>query len=253
MQAAVRTRYGPPDVVRIAEVNRPVPKDHELLVRIHATTVNRTDCGLRAAKPFIVRFFTGLTRPRVTVLGSEFAGQVVAVGSEVTSFRPGDRVFGYDDSRCGAHAAYKAIAEDGGRDPAHEPDVRGGCSRDGGLALRARVIQKAKIESGQDVLINGATGAIGSAAFQLIKGLGGRVTAVCATEQLALVEGLGADRVIDYRVEDFTMDQQPYDVVLDAVGMDLWKLAIDRRCPARAISRRCSRPSTSGCLGRCSS
>jgi threonine dehydrogenase-like Zn-dependent dehydrogenase len=113
-------------------------------------------------------------------------------------------------------------------------------------------IQKAKIESGQDVLINGATGAIGSAAFQLIKGLGGRVTAVCATEQLALVEGLGADRVIDYRVEDFTMDQQRYDVVLDAVGMDLWKLAIDRRCPARVISRRCSRPSTSGCLGRCS-
>src|SRR5687767_5258429 len=112
VHAAVRTKYGPPDVVRIAEVELPDPKDGELLVRIHATTVNRTDCGLRAAKPFIVRFFTGLTKPRVTVLGSEFAGEVVAVSSGVTSFRAGDRVFGYDDSRCGAHAEYKTIAED---------------------------------------------------------------------------------------------------------------------------------------------
>ena len=113
MQAAVRTRYGPPDVVRIAELNRPVPKDHELLVRVRATTVNCTDCGFRAAKPFIVPFFTGLTRPRVTVLGSEFAGEVVAVDSGVTSFRAGEPLFGYDDSRCGAHAEYKAIAEEG--------------------------------------------------------------------------------------------------------------------------------------------
>jgi NADPH:quinone reductase-like Zn-dependent oxidoreductase len=219
VQAAVRTRYGPPDVVRIAEVNRPVPKDHELLVRIHATTVNRTDCGLRAAKPFIVRFFTGLTRPRVTVLGSEFAGEVVAVGSQVTSFRPGDRVFGYDDSRCGAHAEYKAIAEDGpvATLPTNLTFEEAAAATEGSHYALA-FIQKAKIESGQSVLINGATGAIGSAAVQLIKGFGGRVTAVCATEQVALVEGLGADRVIDYRVEDFTKDQQRYDVVLDSVG-----------------------------------
>ena len=219
MQAAVRTRYGPPNVVRIAEVDRPLPKDHELLVRIHATTVNRTDCGLRAAKPFIVRFFTGLTRPRVTVLGSEFAGQVVAVGSNVTSFRPGDHVFGYDDSQCGGHAEYKTIAEDGpvAAIPTNLTFEEAAAATEGSHYALV-FIQKAKVEIDQDVLVNGATGAIGSAAVQLIKGLGGRVTAVCATEQLGIVEGLGADRVIDYRVQDFTKDQQQYDVVLDAVG-----------------------------------
>jgi NADPH:quinone reductase-like Zn-dependent oxidoreductase len=219
VHAAVRTKYGPPDVVRIAEVELPDPKDGELLVRIHATTVNRTDCGLRAAKPFIVRFFTGLTKPRVTVLGSEFAGEVVAVSSGVTSFRAGDRVFGYDDSRCGAHAEYKAIAEDGSVAtlPANLTFEEAAAATEGSHYALV-FIRKAKIESGQDVLVSGATGAIGSAAVQLIKGLGAHVTAVCATEHLALVEGLGADRVIDYTVEDFTKDEQRYDVVLDAVG-----------------------------------
>ena len=219
MQAAVRTRYGPPDVVRITHVDRPVPKDHELLVRIHAATVNRTDCGLRAAKPFIVRFFMGLTKPRVTVLGSEFAGEVVAVGSGVTSFRAGDRVFGYDDSRCGAHAEYKAIAE-GGTVATLPPNLtfEEAAAATEGSHYALAFIRKAKIESGQDVLVNGATGAIGSAAVQLVEALGAHVTAVCSTEHLALVEGLGADRVIDYRMEDFTNDEQRYDVVLDAVG-----------------------------------
>lgn len=219
MQAAVRTTYGPPDVVRIAEVDRPVPKAHELLVRIHATTVNRTDCGLRAAKPFIVRFFAGLTKPRVTVLGSEFAGEVVAVGTGVTSFRARDGVFGYDDSRCGAHAEYKTIAEDGpvATLPANLTMEEAAAATEGSHYALS-FIRKAKIESGQDVLVNGATGAIGSAAVQLIKGLGAHVTAVCATEHLALVKGLGADRVIDHTVEDFTQDEQRYDAVLDAVG-----------------------------------
>jgi NADPH:quinone reductase-like Zn-dependent oxidoreductase len=113
MKAAVYTRYGPPDVVRISEVEKPAAKDDEVLVKVHATTVNRTDCGLRAAKPFIVRFFTGLVRPRVTVLGNEFAGAVEAVGRGVTSFEVGDRVFGYNGSSFGAHAEYLAIPEDG--------------------------------------------------------------------------------------------------------------------------------------------
>ena len=104
MKAAVHTSYGPPDVVRISEVDKPAPKDNELLVRVHATTVNRTDCGLRAAKPFFVRFFTGLTRPRVTVLGNEFAGEVEAVGRGVRSFEVGDRVFGFNGTSFGAHA-----------------------------------------------------------------------------------------------------------------------------------------------------
>jgi NADPH:quinone reductase-like Zn-dependent oxidoreductase len=219
MQAAVRTRYGPPDVVRITHVDRPVPMDHELLVRIHAATVNRTDCGLRAAKPFIVRFFMGLTKPRVTVLGSEFAGEVVAVGGGVTSFRVGDRVFGYDDSRCGTHAEYKTIAEGGSVAtlPANVTFQEAAAGTEGSHYALV-FITKAKIESGQDVLVNGATGAIGSAAVQLIKDFGARVTAVCATEHVALVEGLGADRVIDYRMEDFTEDVRRYDAVLDAVG-----------------------------------
>jgi NADPH:quinone reductase-like Zn-dependent oxidoreductase len=155
-------RYGPPDVVRIVEVDRPVPKDHELLVRIHATTVNRTDCGLRAAKPFIVRFFTGLTKPRVTVLGSEFAGEVVAVGSGATSFRAGDRVFGYDDSRCGAHAEYKAIAEEGpvATLPSNLTFEEAAAGTEGSHYALS-FIQKARIESGQDVLVNDATGACG--------------------------------------------------------------------------------------------
>ena len=206
-------------MVRIAEVDRPVPKDHELLVRIHATTVNRTDCGLRAAKPFIVRFFAGLTEPRVTVLGSEFVGEVVAVGADVTLFRAGDRVFGYDDSRCGAHAEYKTIAEDGpvATLPTNLTVEEAAAATEGSHYALA-FIRRVRIESGQVVLVNGSTGAIGSAALQLMKGLGAHVTAVCATEHVALVEGLGADLVIDYTVKDFTNDKQRYDVVLDAVG-----------------------------------
>jgi NADPH:quinone reductase-like Zn-dependent oxidoreductase len=226
MKAAVHTSYGPPDVVRITEVDKPTPKGNELLVRVYATTVNRTDCGLRAAKPFIARFFTGLVRPRATVLGNEFAGEVVAVGGQVTSFEAGDRVFGYIDDPFGAHAEYLTIPEDGSvaTIPANMTYEEAAPSTEGShYALT--LIRKAKVRSGQEVLVNGATGAIGSAAVQLVKSLGADVTAVCATEHVALVKGLGADRVIDYTVEDFTRDGQTYDVVLDAVGKSSF-----RRC-----------------------
>jgi NADPH:quinone reductase-like Zn-dependent oxidoreductase len=219
MKAAVRTSYGPPDVVRIAEVEKPAAKDNEVLVKVHATTVNRTDCGLRAAKPFIYRFFTGLIRPRVTVLGNEFAGEVEAVGSGVTSFQVGDRVFGFNGDRFGAHAEYMAMPEDGlvATMPAKLPYEEAAASTEGAHYARS-LISTAKLQRGQDVLVNGATGAIGSAAVQLLKSLGANVTAVCATEHVELVKGLGADRVIDYTAEDFTKDGQAYDVVLDAVG-----------------------------------
>jgi NADPH:quinone reductase-like Zn-dependent oxidoreductase len=219
MKAAVSTRYGPPDVVRIVEVRKPAPKEGELLVKVHATTVNRTDCGPRAAKPFIVRFFTGLVRPRLTVLGNEFAGEVEAVGAGVTSYAVGDRVFGLSRDRFGAHAEYLAIPEDGSiaTMPASLTYEEVAPSTEGShYALTA--IRGAKIRGGQDVLVNGATGAIGSAAVQLLKHLGATVTAVCGGEHLGLVRGLGADRVIDYRAEDFTKDDQSYDVVFDAVG-----------------------------------
>ena len=139
MKAAVHTRYGPPDVVRVVDVPTPAPRENEVLVKVHATTVNRTDCGFRGAKPFFVRAFTGLVRPRVTILGNEFAGQVQAIGSSVTSFAVGDRVFGYDDTACGAHAQYLTIREDASlaRIPA-EPDLRTGCPGHRRLPLRPR-------------------------------------------------------------------------------------------------------------------
>ncbi len=219
MKAAVHTSYGPPDVVRITEVEKPTAKDNEVLVKVHATTVNRTDSGLRAAKPFINRFFTGLSRPRVTVLGNEFAGEVEAVGGGVTSFEVGDRVFGYNGSRFGAHAEYLAMPEDGSLAtmPANLTYEEAAPSTEGSHYALS-LIRKARIQRGQAVLVNGATGAIGSAAVQLLRRLGADVTAVCDPENVELVRGLGADRVIDYTAEDFTQDERTYDVVLDAVG-----------------------------------
>jgi NADPH:quinone reductase-like Zn-dependent oxidoreductase len=219
MRAAVRTSYGPPDVVRIAEVDKPAPKDNEVLVKVHATTVNRTDSGFRAGRPFFVRALTGLPRPRVRILGTEFAGTVEAVGAGVTSFGVGDRVFGFKGLPFGAHAEYLAIPQDGflATLPAHLTFEEAAPSTEGSHYALA-LIRKAKVRSGQDVLVNGATGAIGSAAVQLLKQLGANVTAVCGTEHLELVKGLGADRVIDYTAQDFTRDTQRYDVVLDAVG-----------------------------------
>jgi NADPH:quinone reductase-like Zn-dependent oxidoreductase len=219
MRAAVHTRYGPPEVVRISEVQKPTPKDNELLVRVHATTVNRTDCACRAAKPFFMRFFTGLTGPRATVLGNEFAGVVEAAGSGVTSFKVGDRVFGYNEGRFGAHAEYLSIAEDASLAtmPANVTYQEAAPGTEGSHYALAH-IRAAKVQSGQDILVYGATGAIGSAAVQLLKSLGANVTAVCDTDHLELVKGLGADRVIDYTANDFTKDKQTFDVVLDSVG-----------------------------------
>lgn len=219
MKAAVHTRYGPPDVVQIVDVAVPTPRDNELLVKVHATTVNRTDSATRAARPFFMRAVTGLVRPKATILGSEFAGVVEAVGSGVTSFEVGERVFGYCEGPFGAHAEYMTIPQDGSvaTMPARATFEEIAPAMEGSHYALA-IIRAAKINSGKDVLVYGATGAIGSAAVQLAKSVGAVVTAVCGTEHLALVKGLGADRVIDYTVEDFTSDEQTYDLVFDAVG-----------------------------------
>ncbi|HJU97891.1 MAG TPA: NAD(P)-dependent alcohol dehydrogenase [Jiangellaceae bacterium] len=219
MKAAVHTRYGPPEVVRISDVDTPTAKDNEVLVKVHATTVNRTDCGYRAAKPFILRLFSGLVRPRATVLGSEFAGEVEAVESDVASFDVGERVFGYNEGPFGAHAEYMTVPEDGllATMPAKVTYEQAAPATEGSHYALS-FIRKAKIRNGQHVLVNGATGAIGSAAVQLLKSLGADVTATCDSDNLELVRELGADRVIDYAAEDFTKDKQRYDVVLDAVG-----------------------------------
>jgi NADPH:quinone reductase-like Zn-dependent oxidoreductase len=219
MKAAVHTRYGPPEVVQITEVPTPKAQPDEVLVRVRAATVNRTDCGFRAAEPWIVRFFSGITKPKATILGCEFAGEVAEVGEGVSSFAVGDHVFGFSEDRFGAHAEYLSFPADGpiATVPADLPFDQVAPSTEGShYALSA--ITKVGIGSGQDVMLNGGTGAIGSAAIQLLKDLGANITAVADTEHLELVRGLGAGRVIDRTVEDFTEDDHAYDVVFDSVG-----------------------------------
>jgi NADPH:quinone reductase-like Zn-dependent oxidoreductase len=219
MKAAVHTRYGSPEVVRIVDVPMPTVGNHDVLVKVHVTTVNRTDCGFRAAHPFFIRVFTGLLRPRRRILGTEFAGTVEAIGGGVTSFAVGDDVFGFHEWRFGAHAEYLSIPEDGPVTalPANLTYEETAPSTEGAHYALSN-IRKAKIHGGQAVLVYGATGAIGSAAVQLLKSLGAVVTGVCDTKNLDLVRSLGADRVIDHTAEDFTADEQRYDLVLDAVG-----------------------------------
>jgi NADPH:quinone reductase-like Zn-dependent oxidoreductase len=226
VKAAVYTRYGPPEVVRPADVAKPVPRDDELLVRVRATTVNRTDCGVRGADPFIVRFFTGLTRPRHTILGSEFAGDVEAVGRSVRSFAEGDAVFGLSGDRLGAHAEYLCLPESGvvAPKPTNTSHEQAAATCDGAM-LALRALRRAGLERGQTILVNGASGSIGSAAVQLAKHFGAEVTAVCGTDNVDLARTLGAGRVIDYTRADFTNDGGRYDVVFDAVGKSSF-----RRC-----------------------
>lgn len=219
MRAIVYRKYGSPEVAQLEEIAPPVPRDHEVLIKVHATTVNRTDCGFRSAEYFIVRFFSGLFRPKNKVLGNEFAGEIEKVGKDVTLFAPGDKVFGYNDTRFGAHAEYMVMAAQGAITTM--PDnitYEEAAPVTEGAHYALCDIRAAKIKSGQQVLINGATGAIGSAAVQLVKHLGAEVTAVCDTPNIALVKSLGADEVIDYTQQDFTQLPQSFDVVFDAVG-----------------------------------
>lgn len=219
MKAIIYTQYGPPEVVRLTEVEKPVPKDNEVLIKVRAATVNRTDCGFRSAEYFIVRFFSGLFRPNNKILGNEFAGDIEAMGKDVKSFRIGDKVFGYNDTKFGAHAEYMVMAEDDSITTMPENltyDEAAPITEGAHYALCD--IRAAKIHSGQKILINGATGAIGSAAVQIVKYLGAEVTAVCDTKNVELVKLLGADVVIDYTKEDFTNINHTFDVVFDAVG-----------------------------------
>lgn len=219
MRAAVHDRYGSPDVVSLRRVERPEPRVDELLVRIVASTVNRTDCGFRAASPPVVRLVAGLRRPRRTILGSDFAGVVEAVGPAVSRFAPGDDVFGFDDSHFGGHAEYRTIGEDRGLAliPAgigHADAVA--CVE--GAHYAQTYIERARLSEGQSVLIYGATGAIGTAAVQLARARGARVTAVGTAERSGLLRELGAEEVIDHRTDDFTAGERRYELVFDAVG-----------------------------------
>jgi NADPH:quinone reductase-like Zn-dependent oxidoreductase len=224
MRAIVYTKYGPPEVAQLKEVAKPVFKDHEVLIKVHASTVNRTDCGFRSAEYFIVRFFSGLLHPKNKILGNEFAGEIEAIGKEVKSFKPGDKVFGYNDTRFGAHAEYMTMPEQGPITimPAHVSFKEAAAITEGAHYALCD-IRAAKIKRGQQVLINGATGGIGSAAVQLVKYLGAEVTAVCDTKNMELVKSLGANEVIDYTRQDFTRLKKQFDVVFDAVGKSSFK------------------------------
>jgi NADPH:quinone reductase-like Zn-dependent oxidoreductase len=219
MRAVVYDRYGPPDVQRLEDVERPVPRADEVLVRIRTTTVTRTDCGIRAAKPFVIRFFMGLRRPKEHILGTELAGEVEAVGAAVSEFAVGDHVFGSTSAfRSGAHAEFICVKESA--PIAHMPagmtfvDAAGVC--DG--AILALMCLEAVPVRGKSVLVYGASGSIGTAAVQLATHFGADVTAVCSTKSLELVRSLGAGRVIDYTQDDFTKNGETYDVIIDAVG-----------------------------------
>jgi NADPH:quinone reductase-like Zn-dependent oxidoreductase len=220
MRAAVYNRYGPPEVLQIREVDTPAPGDNDLLIRIRATTVNRTDCGFR--KPeygWIIRPMHGLFRPRRTVLGSELAGEVERVGRSVTAFRPGDRVFGLSARTFGTHAEYIVLPESGAiaAMPANATFEEAAAVCDG-LMLGFNIIKAIRPTEGQEILVNGASGSIGSACVQLAADCGANVTAVCNTKNLDLARSLGARRAIDYTTEDFTRDGHAYDAVIDAVG-----------------------------------
>ncbi|CAM4290991.1 NAD(P)-dependent alcohol dehydrogenase [Gillisia limnaea] len=219
MRAIIYTEYGPPEVVKLMEVKKPTPKEKEVLIKIFATTVNRTDCGFRSAEYFIVRFFSGLLRPKNKTLGNEFAGEIEVIGKNVTSFKVGDKVFGYNDIKFGAHAEYMIMAENEAITtiPTNLTYEEAAPITEGGHYALCD-LRAAKIKSGQKILINGATGAIGSAAVQLAKYFGAEVTGVCDTKNVELIKSLGADAVVDYTKQDFTKTNQTYDIIFDAVG-----------------------------------
>lgn len=221
MRAVVWDRYGPPEVLRIEDVPRPAPEPDEVLIRVHAATVNRTDAELRAGQPVAARIVSGFPRPRRAwrVLGTEVAGVVVAKGSQVSGFAIGDEVFGVNAYRFGTHAEFVCVRE--GAAIAHKP---GGASFDeaaavcDGALLALGCLRHANLAEGRSILIYGASGSIGTAAVQLARYFGAEVTAVCPVATSELVRSLGADHVIDFTREDFTKNGQAYDTVFDAVG-----------------------------------
>ena len=219
MKAAIYEKYGSPDVLKITNVEKPTPKDNEVLVRVYATTVNRTDCAMLSAKPFVMRFFTGLLKPNKPIAGTDFAGKIEAVGKDVTSLKVGDKVFGFNDSGLSSHAEYMTLSEDKAIAtlPNNLTYEEAAASMEG-AHYAYNMINKVNLKTGQKVLVNGATGAIGSAAVQLLKYYGANVAAVCNTKNMELVKSIGADVVIDYTKDDFTKSNETYHFVFDAVG-----------------------------------
>lgn len=224
MRAVICERYGGPDVLRLVDVPKPEPQDNEVLVKIHATTVNSGDARMRALRVplglgIVVRLSMGFFRLRQPILGFDLAGEVEAVGRAVTQFRPGDRVIGSGDFSLGCHTEYKCLPEDG--ELAFIPEsltFAEAVSLSFGGSTAANFFSRAGLQSGEAVLINGASGAVGVAALQIAKHRGAEVTGICSTANLDLVASLGADHVIDYTKQDFTKTGETYDVIMDTIG-----------------------------------
>jgi NADPH:quinone reductase-like Zn-dependent oxidoreductase len=219
MKAAAYTKYGPPEVLQLEEIEMPTPRDDEVLIKINATTVNRTDCGFRNPEHFIVRIISGLLKPKNKILGNEMSGVIEDVGKDIRTFKKGDQVFGLNTFKFGTHAEYVCISEKGSiaTKPANMSFEEAAAVCDG-MMLAMTYIRKIDFENVRKILVNGASGSIGSAFVQLAKYYGAEITAVCDTKNIDLMKSLGAQTVIDYTKDDFTKDNQIYDIVMDAVG-----------------------------------
>ena len=220
MKAVVYTKYGPPDVLHLEEVEKPMPKENEVLIKIHATTVTAGDVRLRKPDPFLTRFVFGLFKPKVSILGVDIAGVVVAIGKEVNLFKIGDKVFGSTfDFGLGAYAEYKCMPEDSVLTlmPTSSSFEEAAAIYFGGHTA-LHFLRMGNISKGQKVLIYGASGALGTYAVQLAKYFGAAVTGICSTRNLDMVKNLGADNVIDYTKEDFAQNSETYDIIFDTVG-----------------------------------
>lgn len=220
MKAIITTAYGTPDVFKVDQVSKPTAKPNEILIKIHASAVTKADTMMRTGKPYIGRLMIGLFKPKNPIWGTGFAGVVESVGEAVSRFKVGDKVFGENIESMGTYAEYVTVAEDG--IVAHLPknlsveEAAGMC--DGGLTSLNFLLNLGKIKAGQKVLINGASGSLGTAAVQIAKYFGAEVTAVCSAQNLKMVKELGADQLIDYNQEDFVSHANTYDLIYDTVG-----------------------------------
>jgi len=218
MIASIRRNYCSPDQINIEHIGKQIPKDNEILIRVYNTTVNRTDCANLTAKPFIMRFVLGLFKPREIILGTDFAGEVISIGKHIKSFSIGDRVFGFIDTGAKSQAEYITATSDNVFSIPNNIDYKHAAASLEGAHYAYTFLHKVNIESGQSILINGATGGIGSALLQFVRQYDVKIAATCNTKNIGLIKSLGADKIIDYTKSDFTDDSDTYDFVFDLVG-----------------------------------